>query len=127
MKVYERLAQSFIARTNCEQSNNRVGFENHTETIERVCKDYLPHGSGFDSGSRFDFDKSRPDRLVIRADFHHMDENGFYCGWSEHEIIVTPSLAFRFDVKVTGRDKRGIKEYISDTFHYALNDDVRDE
>lgn len=127
MKVYEKLAQCLQARINCEKSENTEWFIRHAETIESVCKEYLPRGSGFDSGSRFDFDKSRPDRLVIHADFHHMDENGFYCGWTEHEIIVTPSLAFRFDVKVTGRNVRGIKEYISDTFHYSLNDDLKEE
>ena len=126
MKVYEQLAQSLQARINCEKHGNTEWHVRHTETIESTCKEYLPSGSGFDCGTRFDFDKSTPNRLVLNTDFHHMDEHGGYDGWTEHQVIVTPSLVFRFDVRVTGVNKRDVKEYIASEFECALNSDMRE-
>lgn len=77
----------------------------------------LPQGSGFDIGSKVLRLSSTPQRIVIQADFHHMDEHGYYDGWSEHQVIITPCLQWGFKLRVTGRDRRGIKEYISDQFH----------
>jgi len=50
-----------------------------------------------------------------------MDEHGYYDGWTEHKVIVTPHLTHEFDLKVTGRDKNGIKDYIVETFDNALD------
>jgi len=58
---------------------------------------------------------------MFRADFHHMDENGYYDGWSEHVVTVKPSLCFDILITVSGRNVRDIKEYILDTFDYLLN------
>lgn len=120
MKTYQKIASALDSRIRSEQNNNTEWYEKHTDIIENILKNYFPHGSGFDMGTKLVYEKSTPNKLVFQADFHHMDEHGYYDGWSEHEVIVTPSLAFGFDVKVTGRNKRNIKEYISDTFHHAL-------
>lgn len=77
----------------------------------------LPNGSGFDAGCKILFPESTPQKIVIQADFHHMDEHGFYDGWTEHKVIVTPCLQWGFKIRVTGRNRNGIKEYISDLFH----------
>lgn len=121
MKVYQKLAIVFNAVNNCKARGNNEWIVKHTQTINDICNDNLPHGSGFDSGTHFDFDKSRDDRLVIYTEFHHMDGNGYYIGWTKHGIIVTPSLAFGFNIRVTGVDKRGIKEYIAEVFNDALD------
>lgn len=76
----------------------------------------LPHGSGFDAGCSVDMQKSTPQRIVIDTSFHHMDENGYYDGWTEHQVIITPCLMFGFVLKVTGRNRNQIKEYIADSF-----------
>lgn len=129
-KLYEQLARTLMALRNCQaHDDNRTHWDAmedmHSDRIEKLCKDYLPSGSGFDSGSILQ-PESTPDKLMIRADFHHMDENGFYCGWSEHTVIVRASLAFGFELRITGPNRRGIKDYISDTFHYALNTVIPD-
>lgn len=54
-----------------------------------------------------------------------MNENGMYDGWTEHKAIIKPSLVFGLDLKITGRDRNGIKEYLHDTFMQALTDEVR--
>jgi len=123
-KAYQQIASSFQARINCEKSNNREWFDRHTETIENIVKEHFPSGSGFDCGTRFEFDKSTPEKLVFFTEFHHMDESGFYDGWTQHEVIVKPVLAFGFTIRVTGKDRNDIKDYIAECFDGALNTEV---
>ena len=89
--------------------------------------DDLPSGSGWDCGTKLDYEKSNPDKLVFYGSYHHMNENGMYDGWTEHTIIVTPSLAFGFDVKITGRDRNDIKDYLGEMFQHALSEPVKEQ
>ena len=50
-----------------------------------------------------------------------MDEHGGYDGWTEHKIIVTPSLVYGFELRVTGKDRNDIKDYIAEVMHGALS------
>lgn len=81
--------------------------------------DLLPSGSGFDNGSHLDVHNSKRDKIIITTSFHHMDENGYYCGWTDHKIIVTPDFD-GINIKVTGNNRNQIKEYIADTFYHCL-------
>ena len=127
--VYQQIASSFQARQNCEKKmltgagsqNAREWEEKHTETIEAIVRDHFPSGAGFDSGTTFDWVQSKPERLVFETSFHHMNEVGMYDGWTEHEVIVTPSLQFGFNVRVTGKNRNEIKTYIADEFYGALS------
>lgn len=84
-----------------------------------------PHGSGFDMEATLDL-TSKGDRLVINMAFHHMDDNGYYDGWTEHSIIVTPTLDHvGFNLRITGRDKREIKEYIAETYYHWLSEEAK--
>ena len=124
-KLYQTLATSFTAYQNCIQSNNEYWRDHWKDQINGLCDRLLPHGSGFDSGSTFDFDRSRENRLVLYTSFHHMDENGYYCGWSDHDVIVTPNLLQHgFDLRVTGRNVRDIKDYIFECFDIALAETI---
>lgn len=113
---YSKLANLFVAHENCVKSGNKEWENNHGEKLEEFVKNYLPHGSGFDNGTKFIWEESNQNKLVFSANFHHMDDNGMYCGWSEHKVIVTPDLLFGYNIKVTGQNKRDIKEYISGCF-----------
>ncbi len=123
----ETIAQ-LIARAlfsiECEAKRPDAGGARFSEArrdmIETLCRDYLPSGSGFDNGTELDADRSTSGRLVFNVGFHHMDSNGFYDGWTHHSVIVTPSLVSGYDLRVTGRNKRDIKDYIAETFHAAL-------
>ena len=86
----------------------------------------MPSGSGIDSGTKLDFDRSKPNRLVFTAPYHHMNDDGMYDGWTDHDIIVTPDLGFGFDLRITGRDRNQIKDYLGDTFAEALRQDITD-
>lgn len=110
MKVYQALATA-IACLPRDWAEERVNL------IER---EYLPQGSGIDAGCTVLVEESNANRLVIQTAFHHLNEVGFYDGWTQHKIIVTPSLIHGFDIKVTGRDKNGIKEYLGQLFYHVL-------
>jgi hypothetical protein len=112
---YRELATLVDARQSCIIANNRDWELRHTERINHILRNDFPHGSEFDSGCHLDFDKSTGERLVIVTAFHHMDESG-YNGWTEHTIIVTPSLASGFHLKITGRDRNNIKDHITELF-----------
>lgn len=88
--------------------------------IDELIREHLPHGSGIDSGVEFDFNASKPDNLVFTFGFHHMDENGYYDGWTDHTCVVRPTLADGPDIKITGRDRNGIKDYLGEIFQYSL-------
>lgn len=125
-KVYAKIAQEISRRKRGEEGNQHW-MDLAEEALHHIEREILPSGSGFDSGSRIDLDESKPDKLVIRAEFHHMDDSGGYCGWSSHHVIVTPCLAHGFNMRVTGKDKRGIKEYIADVFHHCLDSEMPKE
>lgn len=120
-KVYQAIAESLLAARNCEKAGDRSEWIlRHIDRIKTLCAAVLPSGSGFDNGSRIDLERSKPERLVFETSFHHMDPNGYYDGWTEHTVIVTPSLVFGFELRVTGRNRDEIKDHIHECFHYAL-------
>jgi hypothetical protein len=116
-KFYSRIANCFVAHENCCKSGNNEWANKHIQTIEELVENYLPHGSGFDSGTEFIWDESNRNKLVFATAFHHMNEGGYYDGWSEHKVIVTPDLLFGFNIKITGRNRNDIKEYIAQCFN----------
>jgi len=122
-KRYQVIAAAVQARINCQERSNTEWFERWTETIEKETGN-LPSGSGIDSGVKFDYDASMPEKLVFTFGYHHMDENGMYDGWTEHTLIVTPSLQFGFHIRITGKDRNQVKDYLYETFQYALSEEV---
>lgn len=132
--LFRQIAETFAAMKRCESTldtsaepHSRENAEHwreiHESRINQAVRDFLPSGSGFDSGTVFDFEDSKPDRLRFETSFHHMNENGFYDGWSEHVVTLRPSFS-GFDLTISGRDRNGIKDYIAETFDSALRTPV---
>jgi hypothetical protein len=114
--------------TRC-RAKGMTDWENrHKETLRELVKEHMPSGSGFDNGTRLDEDRSTSEKLVFVTSYHHMNGVGYYDSWTEHTVVVKPSLAFHFDLKVTGKDRHDIKEYIAEVFHASLliEDEVED-
>jgi hypothetical protein len=95
---------------------DKIHAEHSQECIDELLE-LLPHGSGIDAGVRFDADRSTGEKLIFTFGFHHMDENGYYDGWSEHELIITPSLQEGYKLRITGRDRNLVKEYLYSLFY----------
>lgn len=125
MKLYQRIARLVAARLNCEKSGNTEWFDRHTQRLEDITKNILPSGSGFDCGTTIDLDESGPERVVLRTEFHHMDDGGYYDGWTDHTILITPSLQFGFELRITGKNRNDIKDYIYQIFEQVLNEEIK--
>jgi len=119
MTVASKLASLVVAIGNCERTGNEEWAHRHAEAIGAID---LPSGSGFDAGTSFDVDANVAlggKRLRFDVSFHHMNEDGFYDGWTDHTVTVYPE----FDgvrVVVGGRDRNDIKGYIGEVFHEAM-------
>src|SRR5262249_6157486 len=111
MPLIEHLAKKLCAMKNCEKSDNQEWLNKHYEAILWLVKNALPSGSGINNGTKIDFDKSEPEKIVLSCGFHHMNDVGFYDGWTEHKIAARPSFVHRIDLSIGGRDRNGIKEY----------------
>jgi hypothetical protein len=126
--VLNALANAIVARANCAKSGNTEWHDRHSATIEHIEKEYLPSGSGFDSGTKVDLSEPRgmcrsdgQTRIILTTAYHHMNENGMYDGWTEHEITVIPNLLHGYTLKISGRNRNDIKEYLHDVFTAALD------
>jgi hypothetical protein len=118
--VYQEIAGLLGAIAACRKSGNAEWLAKHQERLAAIVREYMPSGAGWDNGTSLDENKSTSEKLVFLGGFHHMDEHGGYDGWTQHEIIVRPSLQFGITVRVTGRDRNDIKNYLGDIFHEAL-------
>jgi hypothetical protein len=118
------LAGKVQAYRNCCNTNNGEWAGNHKEDIDRIMDTYCPHGSGIDGVNQLDLDKSNGEKLVIHTSFHHMNEVGYYDGWTEHTVTITPNFD-GINVSVSGRNRNDIKEYLSETFEYAFSQEYK--
>lgn len=123
-KLYRAMAAKLSAIRNCKASGNAEWEHRHGEALSAMVE-LLPSGGGIDNGTKLDVDACTETKIVLSCGFHHMNDHGYYDGWTEHTIIVTPSFD-GIDIRVTGRDRNQIKDYLAETYHYALTQDVQD-
>lgn len=91
---------------------NKEWKDKHEDSINEMCE-LLPHGSGIDGKCEIQLENCKKDKIVFFVEFHHMNENGYYDGWTEHNIILTPSFMFGYEMKVTGINRNYIKDYFT--------------
>lgn len=120
--LYREIASLLKAIENCKRSGNSEWFEKHHERL-RGLLEMLPSGSGIDRGTRLEESACKPGKLVFTLGFHHMNDVGMYDGWTEHVLTVTPSFD-GIDLHISGRNRNDIKEYLYETYHYALTQEV---
>ena len=122
--LYKAIASTLLAYRNCQTRGNKEWEEKHGELLEEFQGNYYPSGSGFDRGTTLDLDASTPNKLIFHTSFHHMNDTGYYDGWTEHMVTITPDLFFNFAIKISGRNRNDIKEYIHETFHTMLTQEI---
>lgn len=115
IRYYSALAQA-IQWYNDTTEEFKGQAEDNIKTLEKQ----LPSGSGVDAGSSVNLKLSTPQKIVIDTAFHHMDENGYYDGWTEHKVIITPCLKYGYEIKITGRNRNMIKEHLFNLFNNIL-------
>jgi len=120
-KLYAVLASLIQARANCIESNNEEWRDRHEDRAQSLVKEYMPSGSGFDSGTHLDWDRSTTDKLIFTTSYHAMNEGGYYDGWTNHAVIVRPSLANGYYLRITGPNPHEFKDYAHEVFSNALD------
>lgn len=117
--VYQAISRKLSAIAKCKAVVNSEYPYKQTVSLERLISLAIPSGSGLDSGPELSED-STPEKLIFSADYHHMNDHGYYSGWTQHQVIVRPSLCWGISLSVTGRDRNEIKECIAELFQHAL-------
>lgn len=124
MKIYEYIAQKVMIAIS-DRVNHEIRLKNKIE-IETWIRNQAPSGSGIDNGTKINWSKSRfssrDERIVLDCSFHHMDEHGYYDGWTYHEIWIRPSLISGICIDVKGINKNEIKDFLGDLFYHWLNE-----
>jgi hypothetical protein len=128
-KLYQVLARTIQARQNCNIINpipeTREWFVKHSGHVCKLVSEHMPSGSGFDNGTKIDLDASHVNKIVLHTSYRHRaidpDE------WTEHIVTVTPDLASGFTLRVSGRNRNDIKDYIAETFAHALEQTIEQE
>jgi hypothetical protein len=118
--VLYMIASIISARAVNLARGNQERVDDWEEKLVQIIKDFLPHGSGVDNGVDIDLSYSNHNRVKLTCGFHHMTGNGYYDGWTQHSIILTPSFTSQCDMKITGRDRNNIKEYLGQLFDNSL-------
>src|SRR6187551_1233267 len=119
MKLYQKLAREIERYNRCLEDRPDCA-QDAREAIENLMGE-MPSGSGWNHGTKIDLAESTAKRIVLTGSWHHMDDMGGYDGWTQHCIVITASLAFGFELNVTGRNRDNIKDYLSDVFNDTLS------
>lgn len=119
--LYQIIAHLLQAIENCNKNNNHEWAERHHAKIVELVREHMPSGSGVDNGCHLMLSESTPERLVFKTEFHHMDANGYYTGWTHHVITVKPSLVHGFTMTISGRNTNAVKDYIGELLYAVLN------
>lgn len=121
--LYSELSSTLDAFKRCSSpsanANQASWAEKHQEAIETLVSERMPSGSGFDSGTKLDIDASHAEKLTFTTSYHHMNDGGYYDGWTDHIVVVTPSFS-GFNLRISGRNRNEIKDYIHEAFSHAL-------
>ena len=96
---YMQLARIIGAYYRSIESKNTLWEEKHEATIRKMEKE-LP-AVQVSIAVQIDLERSTGERIVLKTAYHHMNENGMYDGWTEHRIIITPSLQYNYNLKIT--------------------------
>jgi hypothetical protein len=129
MKNYQALSQFISARNNCSESANTIWLEHWEERIKYFIEK-LPSGSGIDS--HWNLLYNNPEKIVLANSYHCMDDVGYYDGWIDFKVRITPSLLFDMRLEVIGNFSqrhnkyRNVKNYIEQALYEFFSEEYQD-
>lgn len=121
MKLYQKLADEFRK----SQIDNPDISDLACQEINKII-DLIPHGSGIDSETIFDFEKSNSQKLILKSAYHNLNENGYYDSRTYFKIVLSPSF-IDFDLEIVSNFPKkysSTKEYLQEIFYYSFNQDI---
>ena len=108
----------------CVKNGNREWELNHYNDLKKICQRYLPHGSGIDNTIPECLHGlwliSNDKMIKISISFHHMNDGGYYDGWTDHIITVRPMFT-GIGVYISGKNRNDIKDYLSQLYYESLS------
>jgi hypothetical protein len=124
--VVRELVTAYGARDRSAGNGNSLWAARWDDRIRQLMA-LAPSGSGFDNGTRVDVDGEGDDdisesRAVFVTAFHHM-RDGMYVTWTKHRVFVRPAFT-GLDIRVTGQNRDGIKDYIGEVFESWLTSEA---
>lgn len=93
----------------------------HLDSLRSIMKS-APSGAGIDAGTQLNTEMSTSEKLVFNTSFHHMNDAGCYDGWTEHTVIVRASLTEGIELRVQGRNRNDVKDYLHAVFYHWLRE-----
>ena len=120
-KLYAMIANAILVlkSKNGLLGNDALRFQ--ADVLEDIEENFLPSGSGFDAGCKISLEDSSHDKIVITSSYHKLNEYGYYDGWIDLIVTVTPSLIFNFVLTIDGEGIDDLdREYFQDEFGNAL-------
>lgn len=118
MKLYQAIVQNH----RLENDPMRMGGTLVQDRVERILA-CLPRGSGIDAGTQIVSVSDK--QIVLTAGFHHMNEGGYYDGWTEHTIRVRASLMLGMTVSVSGSNRNQIKDYLQELYTRVMEQEFK--
>ena len=109
-----------------DQSHLAEWERRHYDRLKTLCQNGLPHGAGIDNTHPeelhgLNVEQSNATRLVIHLEYHHMNDVGYYDGWTDHRVVVSPRFD-GLDVRISGRNRNDVKDYLADVYSCALSE-----
>jgi hypothetical protein len=123
--VAEMIASTVNALNRCTEAGKRAWQQKHEARLVTLERNHLPSGAGIDNGCVIDRERTTLDKIVIQTAYHHMNDVGMYDGWTEHNVTVRPTF-IGFDIKVSGRNRNDVKDYLAECFEHALSQEVEE-
>lgn len=127
-KKYQQLGLNFMSYLSCIKLENNEWKEKWEDEINKII-DSLPHGSGIDGKTEFNFEESKKHKLIINSGYHRMDENGFYDGWVDFKVIIQPGWDCpNINIKGNfGKKYDILKNYLEELFYEDLTNEWKIE
>ena len=116
-KIYQRLAE--LIRWNPPKDPKWVDARD--EEIEAIMKT-APHGSGIDGSITLIEKDSSDTKIVIKAEYHTMNQNGYYGKWITAIITITATLVtpgFDIDVQFEEDIEQINNQYYNEAVKYV--------
>lgn len=104
------------ALDNCKKSGNTEWLERWRLRFAKLV-DHVPTWSGMPlEPSDVEVTSAA---IRYEVSYHHMNDTGYYDGWTEHTVVVRPAFE-SVDVRVSGRNRQDVKELIHEAVNYAF-------
>ena len=104
-------AKEYCDRVNPENEIQQQTYD-RCEAIIKQFEDALPIGSGIVSTEVISVTNKK---IVISFDYQHLNENGYYDGWTHHEARITATFG-GYTMYISGRNRNDIKPYLHELF-----------